>query len=246
MRDVRPTHLLHLAWTDTIRELYEGLQNQGGVVMGLQVVTQFRESGGERAVVSGTCAEYGWDRPVLHEDLTPRSPTSFYGVCKHALRTILEGYAARSGLSLAWGHIFFVYGPHEAPTRLVAHAARTLLQGQEAKFTAGDQIRDYLHVDDVGDALVHLLLGAFAGPVNIASGIGVAVKEVITKVGEFAGRPDLIKLGQVPMSPAEVMHVQADTSRLQRDLGWSPQYDLDRGLQHAVAWWKRELEKSGP
>jgi nucleoside-diphosphate-sugar epimerase len=240
--EVKPTHLLHLAWTDPKGNVYEGLHSPEGVAIGLQVVRQFVEAGGKRAVVSGTCAEYSWDQPVLHEERTPRDPPSFYGRCKQGLRVILEAYAARCGLSLAWGHIFFLYGPHESEARLVSHAVQSMLQGREAKFTSGEQIRDFLHVADVADALVHVLDSAFQGPVNIASGAPIQVKEVITRLGEIVGRPEYLKLGEVPMSPTETMRVEADVSRLHGELRWSPQFSLDEGLRDTVAWWRTKLE----
>ena len=69
-----------------------------------------------------------------------------------------------------------------------------------------------------------------AGAVNIGSGEGVAVREVVETLGRLAGRPELIELGAVPRPEGDPPEIVADTSRLRDEVGWAPEVALEAGL----------------
>jgi nucleoside-diphosphate-sugar epimerase len=166
-----------------------------------------------------------------------------YGVSKHALHLMLEAISKESALSSAWGRIFYLYGPHEHPDRLVPSVVCSLLRGELARSTEGEQLRDYLHVEDVADALVTLLLSDVRGAVNIASGFPIAVRDIILRIADILDRKDLIRLGALPTRAGEPRLLLADVSRLFQEVGWRPQRDMDEGLRQTIEWWKAELFK---
>src|SRR5262249_29431025 len=127
--ELRPTHLLHLSWYAEHGKFWSASENLHWVGSTLGLVEAFFASGGRRAVYSGTCAEYHWAHGWLSEGVTPERPSSIYGASKDATRRVVEAFARQHELSWAWGRIFFLYGPGEAPTRLVASIARSLLAG---------------------------------------------------------------------------------------------------------------------
>jgi nucleoside-diphosphate-sugar epimerase len=140
----------------------------------------------------------------------------------------------------AWGRIFFLYGPHEHPDRLVSSVIRSILAGQPARTSHGEQIRDYLYAGDVADAFVRLLESDVTGPINVASGQPIALKDIVTRIGSLMGRPDLIHLGAIPAAATDTPKVVADTARLRSALGWTPAHDLDRGLTDTINWWRSQ------
>lgn len=233
------THLLHFAWYAEPGKYWTSPENLRWVQASLELFRAFREAGGRRVVAAGTCAEYEWgrDEPCA-EDRTPLRPSTLYGACKHALRVVLEAYAAQSGLSAAWGRVFFLYGPHEHPRRLVSSVINSLLGGEEARCTHGRQVRDLMHVADVADAFAALLDSEVKGAVNIASGEAVTLGEVVNQIGEKLGRGDLIRLGAVPAPPGEPPVIAADTRRLAAEVGWRPRRSLGEGLDETIASWR--------
>jgi nucleoside-diphosphate-sugar epimerase len=243
MAAVRPTHLLHFAWNVRHGEFWTSLDNLDWTAASLRLFRAFVEAGGQRAVVAGTCAEYDWNCSLLRENETPLHPSTLYGVCKHALRLALESLAAQRGLSAAWGRIFMLYGPHEHPDRLVSSVIRSLLSGRPAECSPGDQVRDFLYVEDVADAFAALLDSAVTGAVNIASGRPAAIRQIVLKIAELMGRPELVRLGARPAPPGDPARLEASVERLTREVGWAPRHSLEDGLLKSIAWWKQEMAR---
>lgn len=233
--EARPTHLVHLAWETAHGAFWTSPDNLRWVAASLDLARAFAEAGGRRAVVAGTCAEYRWgDDAPLVEGSSPLEPATLYGASKHALHLVLQAYAAQAGVSLAWGRVFFLYGPGESPGRLVPSLALAMLDGRPAECSHGRQVRDFLHVDDAGRAFAALLAGDVEGPVNIASGRPASIAEVARLLGEATGRPDLLRLGARPAPAGEPAVIAADVARLRDEVGWRPRQGLDQGLRATV------------
>jgi len=210
----------------------------------LALLQAFGEQGGERVVMAGTCAEYDWGQGLCLESVTPRKPSTVYGTCKNALQEILSIYSNQFGLSSAWGRIFFLYGPKEHPSRLVSSVIQSILRGETARCSSGEQVRDFMYVTDVASAFVALLNSDIQGPVNIASGEAITLKDVVERIATKLGRPELLKLGARSTNLQDPPLLLADISRLKDELGWQPSFDIDRGLDETIAWWKEELKWS--
>ncbi len=314
LRAAGASHLLHLAWVTEPGRYWQSPDNLDWTAASLDLVRGFREAGGTRAVVAGTCAEYDWTgidtlTPVagprlpsppprgegraplvggetsgsggegacpeeapsetpphrrlparfggdgVAEALSPFAgrgeasaircghltesapcrPATLYGAAKDGLRRVLTGYAASTGLSLAWGRLFYLYGPGEAPGRLVGDAARALLAGHKFATSEGRQRRDFLHVADAGEAFAALLDSSVEGPVNIGSGAAVPVRAILETLGRLTDRPELIDFGARPLPPTEPACIEADIRRLVEDVGFRPRLSLDEGLRATLA-----------
>lgn len=241
MANVKPTHLLHCAWFTEPSKYWTSLENIWWVQTSLGLLHAFALYGGQRVVMAGTCAEYDWRYGYCSEMLTPLAPASLYGICKHSLQLMLMAFSKQAGLSAAWGRLFFLYGPYEHPYRLISSVVCALLRGEPARCSHGNQIRDFLYVQDVADAFVALLESGVSGTVNIASGCPIVIKEVIYQIAGKLGRRDLIQLGALPNDENEPNLLMADVSRLSNEVDWQPKYNLDTGLEQTIDWWKKHL-----
>jgi len=235
------SHLLHLAWFLAPGKWAAASENFDWLEASVALVRAFRRGGGQRVVTAGSCLEYDWAYGYCSEARTPCAPQTAYGTCKHALQMLTTALAADGTMSSAWGRIFFVYGPYEHPDRLVASVIRSLLAGEPARCTHGNQIRDYLFAADVAEAFVALLESRVSGPVNIASGRAVALKDIVERIGTLLGKPELIRLGAIPAAATDTPLVVGDTTRLHASLDWRPRYELEAGLQRTIAWWQEQL-----
>jgi nucleoside-diphosphate-sugar epimerase len=232
------SHLLHLAWYAEPGVFWAARENALWVAATVGLVEEFAAAGGRRATLAGTCAEYEWTAAQPLAEDAPLAPSTFYGVCKDATRRVVEGLAEQAGIALAWGRIFFLYGPREDERRLVASVARALVAGERAPTSAGTQRRDFLHVDDVAGAFAALLDSDVTGAVNIASGEPVTVRSIVEALAEAAGRPDLLDVGALAARPGDPDEISADVTRLRDEVGFRPAFSLWAGLEQTVRWWR--------
>ena len=116
---IRPDCAVHLAWYAEPGRYWQSAENLASVRASLVFVEALATSGCGRLVAAGSCAEYDWSHSLLSESATPIAPSSLYGVCKDATRRILSQYCETSSIEFAWARFFFLYGPREAPGRLV-------------------------------------------------------------------------------------------------------------------------------
>lgn len=240
--EVAPERLVHLAWYVEHGRFWRAPENVLWVERSLRLLRAFARTGGRRVVMLGTCAEYDWsaaDRP-MEEMTSPLEPVGLYGASKDGLRRVAQAYAEQEELEFAWGRLFFLYGPRENPGRLVAAVVRSLLAGETVETTSGTQRRDFLHVDDVAGAVVALLDSVVCGPVNVASGQAPAVAEIVDRIADVVGRPDLVLRGALPERAAEPPLLLADIARLRDEVGYRPHWALADGLADAIRWWEAQ------
>lgn len=233
--DVRPSHLLHLAWYAEPGKFWDSAENFRWLRATMALFDAFAASGGSRAVGAGSCAEYDWGGGCCREQTTPLLPVTVYGRCKDLARRYLELHSTVDPMTSAWGRIFHLHGPREDGRRLVASVIDALSRGQPAPCSRGDQLRDFLHAADAADALVALLDGVVTGPVNIASGTPTTVAALVLKIGELMEALPLVQLGRLPARSGDPPVLTADVARLREEVRWRPRYDLVGGLRETIA-----------
>lgn len=240
--EIQASHLLHFAWYVNPADYKTSPENDRWKEATLALVRDFQESGGERAILAGTCMEYDWSTSEerLHELYSPVHPRTRYGVTKNDTRLAAEEFAAKSRLSLGWARIFNLFGPHEAKTRLVPQIIRALTDKKEPNIPAGGFVRDYSYVKDIAGAFVAFLESDVTGPVNIASGDPIRLKAVADTIAGLLNAPELTRNISSEISDTEPERIVADITRLSKEIGWHPRYDLVSGLTETIAWWNSE------
>lgn len=229
------THLLHFGWYVKHGKFWNAPENEEWLDASTDLFERFVENGGQRIVGVGTCAEYEWGGDDnFSESRTPLGPTSIYGQCKAELLKRLQ----RMQVSSAWGRIFFLFGEREEETRLVSSVIRSLLKDEVAVCFNGDKVRDFLYVKDVAGAFVDLLRSDVEGPVNIASGDAITLRDLLTAIGSELGKTELLRFEQPDTKSSDPERIVADVTRLREELRWQPRYTLERALGETIEWWK--------
>ena len=241
--NIQATHLLHFAWYAVPGKYWTSPENRRWVHASMELLRAFAKHGGRRAVMAGTCAEYDWKYGVCSESSTPLAPRTIYGECKHSLQKMAEDFSREAGLSSAWGRIFFLFGPYEHPDRLVSSVISSLLRGEVARCSSGEQRRDFLHVEKAASAFIALLESSVEGPVNIASGRTTSVRQLVNKIGEKIGREDLIRFGEQVTPADEPPLLAADVTRLRGEVKWTIPDSLDSDLDAIIEWWREALQQ---
>jgi nucleoside-diphosphate-sugar epimerase len=138
---------------------------------------------------------------------------------------------------MAWGRLFNPFGPNEDPRRLIPKTCLRLLKGEKIQFDAGLSLRDFLHVDEVGSAITSLLLSGVDGPVNIASGKPVAIRELVSDIATYLNCPDCITFAAPDINKNTQDMVVADITRLEQECTFQPKKSFKIRLQETCNWW---------
>jgi nucleoside-diphosphate-sugar epimerase len=227
--DWRPEACVHLAWYVEPGKYLDSPLNTTALAAGLRLIEILAGAGCGHFVGAGTCFEYLWHAGWLHEE-GPTDPQTLYAAAKLSLCLTGKQLAAQLGMRFAWGRIFYLYGPAEDERRVVPGLFKALLAGKEFAATEGQQVRDYLHVEDVAAGFCTLVMQHAEGIYNIGSGVPVTMRQLMQTAGEIVGRADLIRFGATPYRPQDPPFLCADARKL-RALGWTPRYTLHEGLQ---------------
>lgn len=238
VEELRPSHWLHLAWIATPGLFWGSPDNLRWLAAGALMAEAFYRCGGAYALGVGTCAEYGGDRSLCVEGETPVEGDTVYGRAKVAMGAALAAAAQAHGGRAGWARLFFPYGPGEPPGRLIPAVMNAVLDGKPVETTHGRQVRDFVHVADVAEALRRLLRAEAAGPVNVGSGESVSLREVIETITAIAGGAELVRFGARQAPAHEPPALVASVARLQALTGWRPETGLRAGLESSLADWK--------
>lgn len=208
-----------------------------------------------RIVFSSTTATYGIPDQVPITEDEPQKPISPYGFTKLIIERALADYAQAYGFGYAALRYFNAAGAapegdlgedHRPESHLIPITLQVAL-GQRAEITLfgddyetpdGTCIRDYVHVNDLADAHLRALERLQSGQglkLNLGSGNGYSVREVVDSSRRITGREIPVKLG--PRRPGDPPRLVADSSRARAVLGWSPQFEnLDAIIETAWRW----------
>jgi nucleoside-diphosphate-sugar epimerase len=227
--------LVHLAWYTEPNLYCQSPLNLEWLYASLDLLKLFVENGGKRVIVLGTCFEYDWSGGgCFNELLTPIAPKDFYGQTKDALRRVSEGYSLIKNISFLWCRLFWPYGPGEPSGKLLTYLAKTMMNNQPANCKAGNLKRDYIYIDDVGDAVATAVCSSLEGVLNIASGESTSLRYLTEKFSDLLGVRHLLNVDSVSIHPGNPEEIRADVQRLRHELGWKPRFSIDTGLESFV------------
>lgn len=210
----------------------------------LDWVGQAARTGVRQLVAVGTCLEYAghgrlpatrWQRTLPTPRLVESSPlggADAYGATKAAGGLLLCARARAEGLSHWYLRLASLYGPGDAPEKILPAALRAARERRPFEMSAGEQVREWLHVSDAVRALLAAVERPGTGAVNVGTGRGLTLRRVVTGLFEAAGAdPSLLRLGARAYLPGEPQRVVMDVSRARLLLGFEPAISLEDGLR---------------
>lgn len=237
--DAKADTLLHLAWETRHGVFWTAPENALWQAASADLLRRFFECGGKRAVIAGSCAEYDWEGVSAPLDETaPLAPATPYGRAKAGLFRHCEALIGE-GCAIAWGRLFFLMGPGEAPGRFVPALIRDLLAGRRAAMSAGTQIRDFLHAADAGRALAALCAVEATGAFNISRGTGHTLLEIAQMLHRQIGRGEL-GVGDLPSRSGEPAILVGRNARLEAAIGPLAPMPLAEALADCIRYWRAQ------
>jgi len=204
--------VIHAAWYAEPGKYLTSSLNLDCLAGTLRLARAFATVGGQRFVGIGTCAEYDLAAGLITTDTT-LAPDTLYAICKASAFQVIARFMETEPASFAWCRLFYLYGEGEDERRLVPYIRTQLAAGREALLTSGEQVRDFLDVEEAGRMIADVALGAREGAVNVCSGNGVTVRQLAERIADEYGQRDLLRFGSRPenlFDPPRVIGVREE------------------------------------
>lgn len=221
----------HLAWNGTTGAERENLYLQNlNVKYAMDAVALAKRFNCSVFVGAGSQAEYGRCNMKLDEN-TAVNPESGYGIAKFSAGYMTRRYAQKLGLKHIWVRILSLYGPNDNPNSLIMTLINKLKIGESPKLTLCEQTWDYLYSADAANAFYRLAEGGKSGKIYVlGSGETHPLKDYATMVRDKLAPRVNLNFGAIPYTKEQVMHLCADISELEKDVGWTPKTSFNDGI----------------
>ncbi len=255
LAELKPDSVMHFAASALVVESmrHPSKYFRNNVANGLNLLDAIVTTGVKLLVFSSTCAVFGLPERVPIEENSPTRPINPYGESKLAFEKILRWYDQIHGLRFVSLRYFNAAGAsekfgedHRIETHLIPNVFKVALGqkrqveifGTDYETPDGTCIRDYIHIVDLARAHMLALHSSKSESYNLGTGGGSSVREVIESAQKVTGRK--IDIIEKPRRPGDPPRLIASSEKIQRELGWKPQFqNLEAIVESAWKWHQR-------
>jgi UDP-glucose 4-epimerase len=214
---------------------------ENNVVNTVRLLESMRFAGVSKIVFSSSATVYGLPRKLpLREDEPLGVQSNPYGATKVSAEAFVAAYQRLYGYDATILRYFNPYGPNELcepETHLIPNVIRAALQDEPIPiFWKGEQVRDFIYVEDLALAHAAVLGQTGLNYFNVGSEKGVKVNEVLSAVTDILDKP--LKINDLGERPGDVPALYASSERLRKATGWQAKVGLEEGLQRTVAFFR--------
>ena len=222
---------------------------QSNLVGFLNILEACRNFGVQHLVYASSSSVYGMNAKVPYsEDDKVDNPVSLYAATKKSNELMAYSYCKLYGIAMTGLRYFTVYGPWGRPDMAPMLFAKAISKGDTIKvFNHGDMIRDFTFIDDIVagtiGCLEHLpepdVNGLRYRVYNIGCSNPVKLMDFISEIEQALGVE--AKKDFLPMQPGDVYQTNADTTKLETEIGYKPVVRLHEGINRFIEWYKSDL-----
>ena len=248
----KPDAVMHFAASALVGESMQNPSKyfRNNIGNGVNLLDAMMAADVKRLVFSSTCATFGPPERVPIDEMQPQRPINPYGESKLAFEKILRWYDEIHGLKFVSLRYFNAAGAsenfgedHRVETHLIPNVLKVALGkkaaveifGTDYDTSDGTCIRDYIHIVDLAQAHILALESPKSEFYNLGTGGGSSVREVIESCRKVTGRK--IDIVEKPRRPGDPPRLIAASEKIQRELGWRPQFQrLDAIIESAWKW----------
>lgn len=241
LNEIKPTIIYHLAAYGAYSHQKEAGKILKNNIWGTWNLIQATNNiNYELFVNTGSSSEYGFkNAPMRETDFL--EPASFYAVAKCSQTLLCSLVANQYRKPIVTLRPFSAYGPWEQPTRFIPTLMKALYFGKPMNLVSPLIARDYIYVDDLVNAYLHInKLKRLSGKYfNIGTGIQSTIKQVVKKAVKVTKKTALFNWGKMPSRCWDTTNWMADISLTKKSLNWQPKIDLKTGLKLTWEWFNK-------
>lgn len=193
----------------------------------------------KKVINTGSCFEYGNHEKIKLKETSYINSKSLYGTAKISSTFIGNAYAMQLKVPLITLRPFGVYGEYEGNYRLVPQLINAIKNNKAIELTPGEQVRDYLYVQDLIDAYITVANADLEGYeiYNVCSGVDISIRNIVEVLCEITGAsPNIFLFSRKEYRPNEMMYLVGDNSKLKLFTGWVNKHSIREGLKKTYQW----------
>lgn len=237
----------HLGWTNTAASMRDNISIQNpNVIYACDAVELAQRLGCHTFIGAGSQSEFGRHNEALCEK-TLCIPETAYGVMKLCACYATELVCKQNGIKHMWPRILSGYGIYDNIGSVLISTILKSMNGEKLVFSKGEQIWDFVYLDDIADALFLMAeKGHNGAKYPIGSGEARKLREYLEILCSKLGKLQEAEFGAIPYRDGQIMHLEADISDIQTDTGWKPKTCFEDGIQKTIEFyrtWKPQYEK---
>ena len=233
--------LYHLAWVGSAGPLRGNADAQlNNIKYACDTVRACKDTNCRRFVFASSIMEYEIEA-VMSSDKKPGINT-LYSTAKLTADYMVRTLAGNLGVEYIRGVISNIYGPGEMSPRLVNTSLRKMLNGEHCSFSAGDQMYDFIYIDDAAKSFVAI---GERGVPNRTYYIGSQqprpLKEYLIEMRDQVDSSIEIGLGELPFNGISLGYDEFDINAIKKDTGFVPEVSFADGIKKTIEWLKAQI-----
>ncbi|MFY9241660.1 MAG: NAD-dependent epimerase/dehydratase family protein [Polaribacter sp.] len=236
IQKIKPDFVYHLAANISRDRDFSIYQKMSAVnVQGTLNVLKSLENIDAHFLFTSTSEVYGNNTSPFHENQVPK-PVSPYSLTKINAELLIQTYCNQYNKKFTNLRVFNFYGEHMPESFFIPQMILSLKKGEDFLMTKGEQVRDFLYVGDVVDALISVAktTDSYGETMNICSGKGTKLSELATAVNSTMNTKAKILLGAIPYRNNEVWEMIGDNSKIKKITGFEPKISIDKGMEIVI------------
>lgn len=234
IQEIRPHSVILCDWNGVRGSAREFDDQEVNCQRQLELLEVAAQSGVKNLVNLGSQAEVGQVEGEIQEAFQG-NPLTRYGIAK---KNLSQNFLEFSGgdIRVVWARVFSLYGTPQGDEWFIPRLVSALANNQHFEMTLGEQLWNYLHVDDCARAILQLVENdSETGIVNVAHPESITLRNIADIISRNIPTSGRIKFGSLPYRPSEPMSLLPAIHKLNR-LGWKPKIELERGIQEFIHW----------
>ena len=239
-----PNIVYHLAWEGVNKNDREGFNHDKNFSNTINLLKLAHEVGCQSFVGLGSQAEYESSSTALNEN-SNTNPKSAYGKSKLETFNSSRELARELEIRFSWIRLFSAYGYSDHENALIPFVIKKLLAKESPNLTFGEQLWDFIYIEDAVKAIAAVGTKPHAsGVFNLGSGNVVSIRDMLKTLKNIIKTEVELGFGKIPYSSQQIMHLEADITRIKAIIGWQPETTLCNGLTKTVAEYQKNASES--
>lgn len=244
LRHTRFDGIIHLAARAGVRYSVENpwVFLESNIIGTLNMLELARANDNCKFILASTSSIYGANPPYpTPETASSSEPLQPYAASKKSAEVLAHSYHHLYGIDTTVLRFFTVYGPAGRPDLALFRFVQWIIEGRPVRINGdGTQSRGFTYIDDIVRGILSALKPLGYEIINLGGHEVITINGLVTLIEELTGKKATVQYG--PPNLADMYTNWADVTKARELLGWSPEYEMRRGVEQLIAWYMQERE----